>query len=371
MEPRERVLATLKHHIPDRIPIDLGGPANSISKEVCENLLQHLQLPRQKIFIWNPVQQLVDLPQSLLRNFNVDTRHVHAASPKIMQSEQSSIYIDWLGLRYQQRGTIFSIESPPLEAAKTHRDIDRFTWPKFRESWFTPAAPIAKSHSQAGYAVIADPSCSGIFEMGCMLMGWPRFLSAILRNPELAAYLMDKALDLNISFWENFLSIIGDYTQIVIVGDDYGMESGPFMSPQLFQQLIHPRLAQLVKAIKRIAKVSVLLHSCGAIKPLIPSLIKADIDVLSPIQPTAKEMSATNLKEQFGENLTFHGGIDLHQLQTLSIQKAIHFLKRQLGILGVNSGYIFSLSHTVVDSTHLEYLQAAIQAASQFYYKKM
>lgn len=366
MEPRERVLTALRHHEPDRIPIDLGGPANSISKPVTEKLVQHLQLPRQRVSVWNPVQQLVDLPEPLLQQLNVDTRHVHATPPVPTRPESSSVYVDWLGLRYHQRGTVFLIESPPLATAQTKKDIDEFIWPKPKESWFTPAVPIAQSYSREGYAVIADPSCPGIFELGCLLMGWPRFLSVLLQDPELATYLMDQVLNLNVSFWEHYLSVVGDHIQIVIIGDDFGMESGPFIAPHLFRQLIQPRLSRLVSAIKRTAKVSVLLHSCGAIRPLIPGLIEANIDVLSPIQPTAHDMSATDLKDQFSEHLTFHGGIDLHQLQTQPIPNAVKFLNEQLRILGTDGGYIFGLTHTVMDFAQIEYLLAVLKAVGQF-----
>ncbi|MFX1563942.1 MAG: hypothetical protein ACFFDP_11625, partial [Promethearchaeota archaeon] len=234
MESRERVLAALRRQETDRIPIDLGGPANSISKQIAEKLLERLQLPGQRVSVWNPVQQLVDIPEPLLQQLKVDTRHIHASLPVPTQTELSKYYVDWLGLRYHQRGTIFSIESPPLAAAQIPKDIDKFNWPKLKESWFTPAIALAQSYSREGYAVIADPSCPGIFELGCWLMGWPRFLSVLLQNPELATYLMDQALRFKISFWENFLSMGGDHIQIVIIGDDYGMESGPFMAPSIF-----------------------------------------------------------------------------------------------------------------------------------------
>lgn len=182
-------------------------------------------------------------------------------------------------------------------------------------------------------------------------MGWTKFLTALLRRPEFAAHLMDRSLELHSTFWKHFLEATGDYTQIVVVGDDYGIDTGPFMEPALFKQLVQPRLRQLVTDIKGAAQVAVMLHSCGAIHSLIPSLIDADIDVLSPIQPLVYEMRAAQLKAKFGEDLALHGGIDLYHPQSTSL----HRLQRELETLASGGGYIFGLTSSVLDPSQLDH----------------
>ncbi len=353
MEPRERVQAALSHRQPDSIPIDLGGPANSLSKYVAETLVKQLHLPIQKIPIWQIIQGQIELPEPLLQHLNVDTRHIHGTPPEKPPTltGKTETFVDWLGLHYQRKGPFFVVTEPPLASARSIKDIDAYPWPKPKASWFKKAAAQARTHYKNGFAVVADPSAPGVFELGCWLMGWTQFLTALLRRPQFAVYLLDRSLELHRQFWQCFLEAVGDYTQIVVLGDDYGINTGPFMDPELFKQLVQPRLSQLVTHIKAVAPVAVMLHSCGAIHSLIPSLIDADIDVLSPIQPLVYEMRAAQLKDKFGEDLTLHGGIDLYRPETTSLES----LHRELKTLATSGGYIFGLTNSVLDPSQLDH----------------
>jgi len=44
MTPRERVIKSLNHEVPDRVPIDLGGFQTGIHKKAYESLLKHLDI---------------------------------------------------------------------------------------------------------------------------------------------------------------------------------------------------------------------------------------------------------------------------------------------------------------------------------------
>jgi uroporphyrinogen decarboxylase len=266
-----------------------------------------------------------------------------------------------MGLRYHRKGPFFVVREPPLATARTIEEIDAYPWPSPDDSWFKTAASKAKSHYKKGFAVVADPSGPGIFELGCWLMGWARFLTTLLRRPELAAHLLDKSLELHGKFWKHFLEAVGEYTQVVLVGDDYGIDTGPFMEPEHFKRLVQPRLRRLVAEIKGAAKVAVMLHSCGAIHPLIPSLIDADVDVLSPLQPLVFEMRATQLKAKFGEDLVLHGGIDLHRPESTSL----HRLQGELETLSSGGGYIFGLTSSVLDPSQLDHFKRVLTVVQQ------
>ncbi|MFX1476302.1 MAG: uroporphyrinogen decarboxylase family protein, partial [Promethearchaeota archaeon] len=251
---------------------------------------------------------------------------------------------------YQRKGPFFVVTDPPLASAQKVEEIDAYPWPQPDESWFKKGVRKARSYQKKGFAVVADPSGPGVFELGCWLMGWMRFLTALLHRPELATHLLDRSLELHSRFWKHFLDAVGEYTQIVVIGDDYGVDTGPFMEPSLFQRLVKPRLQRLVADIKEAAPVSVMLHSCGAIHSLIPSLIDADIDVLSPLQPVAYEMRAAQLKAKFGEALVLHGGIDLYRPELASLS----LLETELKTLASGGGYIFGLTSSVLHSSQLD-----------------
>jgi uroporphyrinogen decarboxylase len=51
-------------------------------------------------------------------------------------------------------------------------------------------------------------------------------------------------------------------------------------------------------------------HDDGAIRPLIPDLIEAGIDLLNPIQWRCRGMEREGLARDFGDALVFHGAVD-------------------------------------------------------------
>ncbi len=353
MSPRNRVLAALNYEIPDRIPKDLGGPANSLATPVISALLNHFSLQRHDLHIWHPTLQLPEIPESLLQHLEIDTRHIHVSPPIPLRWQTSSPtkYTDWLGIQYSRQGTIYVPKTHPLSVVQSIQDIDEYPWPHPEASWFKSKIKEAHQHYSNGYALIADPAIPGIFELGCWLMGWQHFLALLLKTPETATHLLDRILELHIVYWQKFLSQIGEYVQIVLLGDDYGTDTGPFLRPQLFQELIYPRLRKLVSSIKQQGSFSVMLHSCGTIHQLIPYLISSKIDVLSPIQQIHPQMQAQILKTHYGDKLVFHGGVDLVTLEEKSHKKRQQILRTLLETLTGKGGYIFGLTHSVLDPT--------------------
>ncbi len=353
MNPRNRVLATLNHEIPDRIPIDLGGPANSLATPVISTLLNQFSLQRHDLHIWHPTLQLPEIPESLLQHLEIDTRHIHISPPIPTQWQTSSPtkYIDWLGIQYSRQGSIYVPKTHPMSLLQSIQDIDEYPWPHPEASWFRSKIKEARQHYSNGYALIADPAIPGIFELGCWLMGWQHFLALLLQAPETVTHLLDRILELHLAYWEKFLTEIGEYVQIVLLGDDYGTDSGPFLRPQLFQELILPRLKKLVSSIKQQGSFSVMLHSCGAIHQLIPQLIASQIDVLSPIQQNHPQMQAYTLKTQYGGKLAFHGGVDLVSVEQKSRDQRKQILRTLLEALTSEGGYIFGLTHSVLEPT--------------------
>jgi uroporphyrinogen decarboxylase len=90
----------------------------------------------------------------------------------------------------------------------------------------------------------------------------------------------------------------------------------------------------------------VLYHSCGSIRPFIPDLIGLGVDILDPIQPVGPTMQAEGLKAEFGDRLSFHGGIDMQHLLPHGTPDEVragasHYCRT----LGAGGGYILGPAH--------------------------
>jgi uroporphyrinogen decarboxylase len=129
------------------------------------------------------------------------------------------------------------------------------------------------------------------------------------------------------------------------VWDDLGFKGKPFMSPNMYQELLfpgHQRLFQWARS----RGLPVILHSCGYVEPLMPALIEAGIDCLQPLEVKAG-MDLVKLKKEFGDRISFIGGMDVRTL-VANDRKAVQAeLKKKLPAAMQNSGYVLQVDHSV------------------------
>ena len=324
------------------------------------------ELPRRALPLWDRVQRLAEIPESLLIKLGVDTRHIHFKIP-LRLAPGGDGWTDWLGLRYIEKGGFLVVAEHPLAGARKPRQVEEYPWPRPKREWISGMERQAQLHHSDGYAVVVDPPAPGPLQLGCMMAGWTRFISWLSTNPETAARLMDQAVQLYIQLWELLgESKAGDHVTLAMVADDYGAQTGSLLSPSLFQSLLAPRLSRLVRAVKEAApQASLILHSCGAIRPFIPTIIKVGFDVLSPLPPTPKGMDPAEIKEEYGDRLVLHGGIDLHQLQHKPRLQALNMLRERFRRLSAGGGYIPSLTHNIYDLNQLDLLLEALRLVRQ------
>lgn len=121
------------------------------------------------------------------------------------------------------------------------------------------------------------------------------------------------------------------------------------VSPKMFRAFIKPYLKAQIETIKNTANVKVLMHCDGAIAPIIPDLIEIGVDILNPIQTVVKGLEDTRaLKEKFGDQVCFHGAIDVQQvLPNLTAEGVRQEVKKRIDELGTNGGYILAPCHNI------------------------
>ena len=139
-----------------------------------------------------------------------------------------------------------------------------------------------------------------MFELSWYLRGFERFLTDLVVNQDFAEALLDKLLEFWLGFFGDFLGAVGKYIQVVVVGDDLAMQEGPLISLDLYRKLIKPRQRELFSFIKKRTAAYLFYHSCGSVSQFIPDLIEVGVDVLNPVQVSAKNMDTHRLKKEFG-----------------------------------------------------------------------
>ena len=360
MNSRNRILIALNHKEPDRIPFDLGGMAQSgIHWLAYTNLRRYLMLPDVKIKLLNIITQVARLDTDFQERLLIDTDLVYsdwASSEKVKLYEEGNyfVYTDEWGIGRcmpKEKGCYFDIYSSPLDVDDVEEKLKHYSWPNPSDpARFNGLKEEAKNAREKGKFVVLMGLCPGIVEMYSWLRGFVRFYTDLATEPKIVTHFLDKMMQLKIDYWEHALSETGEYIDAVNEADDVAGQIEMLISPTMYRQLIKPYHRAIFAAIKKFAPhVKILFHSCGAIRPIIPDLIEIGVDILNPIQITAKDMNPLELKKEFGKNISFWGGaIDTqHVLVKGSVQEIRDHVRRNIEALALGGGFVFSPVHII------------------------
>ncbi len=364
MNSRDRLWTTLDHCEPDRVPIDLGGTdVTSICRGAYEELMRYLGRDPNPITIENLVEQLPALEPGFLDEvIRADTRQIREQGGGGWQldlkddGEYLHYVNEWqIGLRKPKAGGhYFDLVEFPLKEP-THAALEAFPWPDPADParWAGLRDKARLLHESTPYGlVIGCVFGGGIFEFPQYLRGMQAFLLDLVADPEFADELMDRITETLISAYSHMLDQVGPYVQVVSVCDDLATQLGPMISPELYRRRIKPQQKRLVEAIKKRTNAKILYHGCGATRDFLPDLIDIGIDIINPVQVTARGMQDTaELKHTFGKDLSFWGGIcDTQYVLPFGTPEQVREeTRRRLDDLMPGGGFVAAPIHNIQD----------------------
>ncbi|MFX0087928.1 MAG: uroporphyrinogen decarboxylase family protein [Candidatus Hodarchaeota archaeon] len=372
MNSRQRVLSAINHRpLEDSFPIDLGGPISGISKIAYDRYLERYASHLYPSILCDRFQQLGCIHEEILKRWKVDTRHICVGFQSTDIDEYH--YYDGFGVKYRgvfspyyNKILYFDQIEWPLKDSRNIKDIESFNWPKIKEGKLEEVSKqVNELYNQNEHAIILDAPTGGILESCTWIVGLNAFFTDLYQHYDFFDYLIDKiAHNVFIPYWEETLRELGEYVDIVLIGDDFGMQDRMIISPRMFRELVKPRLRDVIITIKKSANVKVMLHSCGSIFPIIDDLIEIGFDILNPLQPQAKNMDHQKIKEKFGKKLCLHGGVDIQRVMPRSTQEEVQQeIQSVLTTLGVDkTGYILATAHNILADVPAENINAYISS---------
>lgn len=397
LTPRERVIQALNHQEADRIPIDFGAMRSTgISLTAYMKLREKLGISSGKVKLYDIMQWLAEPELPVLERLHGDVVQLHRYEPAFgLNIGQWKDWTTWEGsdvlvprdfnpvdlpdgskavmagdtiiARRPKDGFWFDVEYHPLANAKTYDDIDNHTWPTLSDEEAEFLEREAKRlYQETDYAILASFG-GNIYEQGHFDFGFENFMTLLAGNPELATYYMDKLADSWIEQLRKWLPAVRDYVQIVQVGDDLGMQTGPQISPQMYRELIKPFHARIYQYIKENSDLHIFLHSCGSIYALLPDLIEIGVDIINPVQYKAADMDPVRLKREFGKHLTFWGGgcDTQHVLTRGTISQIKREVEEMVSIFAPGGGFVFTQVHNIQSDIAPEKVIALYDTAYQ------
>jgi uroporphyrinogen decarboxylase len=369
MSPRERVVTALRHEETDHPPADLGSTCNtSITRIAYLRLAAHLGMRVREPAFLSRNLQVVEPDERILHRLSIDTRGIHARGIDAPSTEggaeeaiadsatgDATAYRDEWGLEYgaaRLDGAIlyYEVTRCPLAGAESIRDIESFPWPDPDDPRRTVGLreEARKLREETSFALVGHMGDTSIFQACTALRGMQQFLVDLIANRPLAAALLQKVTEIQSWKMARFLEDTGEYLDVVGVGDDFAGQQGLLLSPELFREMILPYLKRYFRMIREKTPARLHLHSCGALRDILPDLVDIGVEVLNPVQVSARGMDPVELKCAFGKNLSFWGGIDTqHVLGRGTPSEVAQEVRRIAGILGRGGGYVLNPVHNI------------------------
>jgi uroporphyrinogen decarboxylase len=412
MTPRERILAAIEHREPDQVPIDLGAtPSSGISAIAYGNLKQHLGFKDGHTRIYDVVQQLAQPEDAVLDRLGVDVIDVGRAfntedadwQDTLTADGQTAQYPCWFHPEQNADGSWLARTSDGTDIAHmpaegTFYDQSHFPWLDGYPGDMNAALPDAMKkvlwaalvHSPWDHAgedkfwedlrarTIALRESSdralmivcgcNLFEWGTFLRRMDNFLMDLFIDEANVERLLDALMEAHLATLEKVCAAVGDVCDILRFGDDLGIDTGPFMPPELYRKLFKPRHTQLCSYVHEHSNMKTFLHSCGSIYKLMPDLIEAGYDVINPVQTNCVDMEPEKLKREFGKDICFWGGgCDTREVLNRATPAEVkaHVLKR-LEVFSPGGGFVFNTVHNILPEVRPENVMAMFEALETF-----
>lgn len=410
MNSRERVLASIRHQQPDRVPVDLGAtPSSGISAIAYHNLKAYLGLTGGHTRVYDVVQQLAQPEPEILDRFGVDALDVGrmfdtedsdwytfqltdgptVEFPKWFHPRQAgdrwdAFAADGTRIATMPRGaTFFDQTCFPYEDGypDDYRDLpeamSKIHWANLAHSpwdhagepdfWQQLREKSIALHNSSERALMIVVGCN-LFEWGTFLRRLDNFLVDLITEQDNVERLLDALLARHLDTLAKVCAAVGDVVDLVRFGDDLGMDTGPFMSPKTYQKLFKPRHKILCDYVKSHSQMHTFLHSCGSIYKLLPDLIDAGFEVINPVQINTRDMEPARLKREFGQAVTFWGGgCDTRRILNRGTPSQVSdHVTEMLEIFSPGGGFVFNTVHNILPDVPPQNIVAMYEAIDRF-----
>ena len=325
MTPRERWEAVLSRRTPDRVPLGWSATA-----EATDKVLAHVGAP--------------DV-EELFGRFHIDG--IHGASPTYVGpeiSEGRDVYGCGLQRVEYATGSYNEVVENPLARYDSVDEIEaNYRWPD--PDWWDYSRISGEMHGKEHLPVQAN-GLSPFMRFG-YLRGLEQSFIDLVENPDIAHYVLDKLVDLETTTLERTLNETDGEVMYAYIADDFGSQEALMISLDQVREFYIPKVQRAIDLLHEAGAV-VFHHNDGAIRPMIPDMIDAGIDVLNPVQWRCQGMEREALKRDFGDRLVFHAAMDnQYTLAFGTVDEVRQEVFDNLRILGEGGGYILAPCHNI------------------------
>ena len=358
MDSRERTFISIAHQEPDRVPIDCW-----ISKGSKHKISSKMQLSYDEFLDEYDIDlRYIEGPEYIgpslktHKGFEKDIWGVSRKPVSVLVSDGTGTY----------REVYKEVLESPLKKCSHMEEIFAYPyWPS--ADWFDYSC-IEKQCDEIrdkGRVVVFMGDRLNRFAQlkpAMYLRGMDQIFLDMAESPEIVNSIFQRITSFYIEYENRILEAARGKIDILVTGDDFGMQDGMMISPSMWEKMLKKGFSEYITVAKDHG-AKVMHHTCGSVYDIIENFIECGLDILQSVQPEASKMDPGLLKSDFGDRLCFQGGI--------SIQKVLPFMKPDdvrshvesvLGQMMAGGGYIAGTAHNIQADTSIENITALFEA---------
>ena len=417
MTSKERIVSAIEHRQPDKVPVDFGGSVVSgISASMVYKLRKAFKLPEHPVKVIDCYQLLGEIEDDLrekleadcvflipynnifgFRNDNWKPWKLFDGTPVLVPSDfNTTVALNGGIYQYPQGdqtvppsgflprgGYYFDAilrETPPFDEDNPSLDdnLEEFTRISDEELKYVQKE-AERLRRETDCAILGSPGGTALGDIALVPATFLKFPKGIrdieewyismAARKDFLKELYDRQTQIALQNLSLYKEAAGDNIDVLyLCGTDLGSQNGPMCSVETLNEVYFPYYKRMTGWIHQNTNWKVFKHCCGSIKPLIPAFIEAGFDILNPVQNSARDMDALELKKEFGNSITFWGGgVDTqHTLEFGSPDEIFAQVSDRINIYSKNGGFVFNTIHNTQAGVPVENFLAMIDAVRQF-----
>jgi hypothetical protein len=417
MTSRERVLAALDHRQPDRVPLDLGASAvTGMHASSVYKLRQSLGLdePGTPVKVVDPYQMLGEIGSDLMDALGVDV--VGLGKRETFFGFRNDDWKEWRMFdgtpvlvpgrfttepdangdillypdgdrsvppsgRMPKGGFYFDsiVRQPPIDEERLDPvdNLEEFKPVSADDlAWFAAEARRLEATGRAVLASFGGTAFGDISHVPAPSLKHPKgirdveewYVSTVSRR-EYVREVFERQCAIGLENLRRIYASVGNRVAAVFVtGADFGMQTGPFISPETYRDLYQPFHRTVNDWVHVHTTWKTFIHTCGSVVRLLPDFIEAGFDILNPVQCSAAGMDPRGLKDRFGDRIVFWGGgVDTQRTLPFGTPDDVRReVRERISIFSPGGGFVFNTIHNVQAKVPVGNLRALYEAVREF-----
>jgi len=412
---RQRLLDAINHRVADQIPVDFGGCAvTGIHSSVVAKLRDHYGLEKRLVKVCEPFQMLGLVEDDLREAIGIDVAPVFGRTTMFGFENRDWKIWNFNGLDvlvpeefrtttdpesggtlifpkgdtsarpsgHMPKGGYFFdaiIRQPELDLDKLDPEDNMEQYAHLSEKQLDEIEEDVRAANTGHYGVFASLTNTSLGDIALVpgpdltnprgvrdIAEWYMLTSS---RPDIVHQIYERAVEVGIANLTKIHERVGEAIDVVMIcGTDFGTQTSSFCSVKTFDNLWKPHYAKLCGWIHDNTSWKTFKHSCGASERFFESMIDAGIDIINPVQCSAKGMDPQMLKDKYKGRLVFWGGgVDTqHTLPFGAPAEVREQVLERCRIFSEQGGFVFCSIHNVQPATPIENVVAMIDAVKEF-----